>query len=292
MKRIHKLMIICSALLFVSSVIFAGEIAVDALTTFVSNTPALAAEVNDNFTAVKTAVNDNNTRVTDLETEITGMAYNDTTLQTDLNADMLDGSHASAFASSSHNHDTFYVKKSGDTMTGTLSVTGNVQASGDFTYASAKTHVLNLSVYDHVITNYYSAASFQYFPVNGYGYVTTSTGGYAKYLTCPIRLPHGAVIKKITAYFYDNHSTSDVNISIYAYSGLPTATSDSQFTYFSKTSSSYSSTVQSFSTATLSTVVDENRRYYFYVYWNPAVLGSSLRYHGAQIQYTISTVAP
>lgn len=38
-----------------------------------------------------------------------------------LDADTVDGQHASAFASANHNHDTAYVQKSGDTMTGALS---------------------------------------------------------------------------------------------------------------------------------------------------------------------------
>ena len=39
-----------------------------------------------------------------------------------IDADMLDGRHASDFSSSSHNHDSQYVKKSGDTMTGNLTI--------------------------------------------------------------------------------------------------------------------------------------------------------------------------
>ena len=37
-----------------------------------------------------------------------------------IDADMLDGRHASDFSSSSHNHDSQYVKKTGDSMTGNL----------------------------------------------------------------------------------------------------------------------------------------------------------------------------
>ena len=40
---------------------------VSGLTTFVPNTPALAEEVNGNFDAVKSAVDDNDQRITDLE---------------------------------------------------------------------------------------------------------------------------------------------------------------------------------------------------------------------------------
>lgn len=37
---------------------------VTGLTTFTSGTPAVASEVNENFNAVKTAVDDNNSRIT------------------------------------------------------------------------------------------------------------------------------------------------------------------------------------------------------------------------------------
>ena len=46
----------------------AGE--VTGLTTFVPNTPALAEEVNGNFDSVKSAVDDNDQRITDLEAKV------------------------------------------------------------------------------------------------------------------------------------------------------------------------------------------------------------------------------
>src|SRR5574344_65798 len=42
------------------------------------------------------------------------------------NADTVDGLHASSFATSGHNHDSRYVLKAGDTMTGGLKVNGNL----------------------------------------------------------------------------------------------------------------------------------------------------------------------
>ena len=42
-----------------------------------------------------------------------------------LDADLLDGNHASAFALATHNHDSDYVKLSGSTMTGALTFNGN-----------------------------------------------------------------------------------------------------------------------------------------------------------------------
>jgi len=52
-------------LLMLSAVVHAGDVV--GLKTFVSGTPALAADVNGNFNAVKSAVDDNQSRLTTLE---------------------------------------------------------------------------------------------------------------------------------------------------------------------------------------------------------------------------------
>jgi hypothetical protein len=52
-----------------SSSVFASE--VGDLNTFQSGTPAVAAEVNENFEEIKSAVNDNDAAITDLETRVT-----------------------------------------------------------------------------------------------------------------------------------------------------------------------------------------------------------------------------
>jgi len=47
-----------------------------------------------------------------------------------LNGDMLDGQHASSFASASHMHEGTYVKVSGDTMSGRLNLPADGLAAG------------------------------------------------------------------------------------------------------------------------------------------------------------------
>lgn len=47
-----------------------------------------------------------------------------------LDADTLDGNHASAFASASHNHDSRYVNVAGDAMTGNLKIGGTTKSNG------------------------------------------------------------------------------------------------------------------------------------------------------------------
>lgn len=67
------------------------------------------------------------------------IAQNNSTLQTNLNSDMLDGQHAANFASSSHHHDSLYVNVTGDSMSSagssaTLSVSNS--GTGDGIYIS------------------------------------------------------------------------------------------------------------------------------------------------------------
>ena len=57
--------VVSAAILAITQASLAGE--VTGLTSFTANTPAVAAQVNANFTAVKTAVDNNHARVTTLE---------------------------------------------------------------------------------------------------------------------------------------------------------------------------------------------------------------------------------
>lgn len=57
-----------------------------------------------------------------------------TTAVTNLNADLLDGNHASAFATAAHNHDSTYVNVSGDTMTGYLGLYSGSLSTSEYLY--------------------------------------------------------------------------------------------------------------------------------------------------------------
>jgi hypothetical protein len=60
--------------------------------------------------------------VSNVTTGTAPMQVSSTTNVTNLNADLLDGQHAAAFAAAAHNHDSSYVNVAGDTMSGTLFV--------------------------------------------------------------------------------------------------------------------------------------------------------------------------
>src|SRR6266852_4371997 len=70
MKTILKVLASAMLFLLVSEAGHAGP--VGPLTTFTAGTPARASEVNGNFSAVSTAVNANDGRITTLETTVTG----------------------------------------------------------------------------------------------------------------------------------------------------------------------------------------------------------------------------
>jgi len=65
MKLIKQTTLALTACLFIASQAMAGEVTLP--NTFSANTPAVADEVNANFTAVKTAVDNNNARLNVLE---------------------------------------------------------------------------------------------------------------------------------------------------------------------------------------------------------------------------------
>ena len=65
-----KTYLICAVFALLGSPVWAGNVTIP--NTFVSGTPAKASEVNDNFSAVKTAVDDNDARLTNLESVKTG----------------------------------------------------------------------------------------------------------------------------------------------------------------------------------------------------------------------------
>lgn len=71
MKIINTLVLVVLATVSFGSVTLASDVALPH--TFVSGTKAKAAEVNNNFNAVKTAVDDNNSRVNALEEQTSGL---------------------------------------------------------------------------------------------------------------------------------------------------------------------------------------------------------------------------
>jgi hypothetical protein len=185
-----------------------------------------------------------------------------------LNADLLDGYHATQFAFSSHNHDSAYVNVTGDTMTGVLTVPR-------VDYSSPRTHYFSVASDD-----FQPRANVDYVNGGGTGGAYVITSGYQS-LTAPVHLPHGAVVTQFRVYFDD---TSAYDMTVYlsaeylAGSGYVTMASVNT----SGTSGYYNLVDTSISSATIN-----NTLYGYHVRAYSGVWNSDLRIKGAVITYTI-----
>ena len=103
-----------------------------------------------------------------------------------LNADLLDGSHSSAFAGAGHDHDSDYVG-----VTGLQSIDGTLTVS-ELKYDSAKMKKLSII-----------GAAFKP-EISGEGYVINNTNGTiystsagTRYFHAPVNLPDGAIVTEL-----------------------------------------------------------------------------------------------
>ena len=279
MNKMNKFMIACFALFLIGSVVFADDVVYDAITyPFASGTKAMAADVNAAFDEVEASVNDNNTRITGLEvstldgvsnvggdidivggTEITitsddtlntitisapsDLAHKDGTLQTNLNADMLDTLSESSFfrlnqsevvagrpsfnggtsgSTSPFNVDSntvvtnlnadlldgynysSFIRTTGGTMTGTLTVPA-------LNYSTAKTGYLTVSGVGFTPEDS-TTTWVTHLPANG---GRMMTGGTLLMAAPVMGIPHGARITGISIRAYDGSATQYITIALY-----------------------------------------------------------------------------
>lgn len=170
MRKSTLTSIIGATMLSLSQAVFAGD--VSGLTTFSAGTPARAAEVNGNFSAVKTAVDDNHARIT-ANTQALAAKQ-----------ERVGGACSAGSAIRQVNADGTVVCQNAGGTTGFASVS-----------AVAGVPQMNPSLATSVSQNPTSlnAAQGRY----------ASTGGRT-YLVAPVALPHGATITSFTLTCYDN----------------------------------------------------------------------------------------
>jgi hypothetical protein len=148
-----------------------------------------------------------------------------TDVVTNLNADLLDGQHGSAYALASHTHNASDIAAgtlasgrlsgsyTGVTSVGTLtslSVTGNVTAGGEYNYSSAKTRYYSIGASEFVPGD--ATASSAGLSQSGVDrYIATCSGGTCS-LVAPIHVPQGATMSSFSCKVYDNSPTYQVRI--------------------------------------------------------------------------------
>jgi len=195
-----------------------------------------------------------------------------------LQADYLDGYHASAFAFSTHYHDDRYytesesnssfVNATGDTMSGVLTVPY-------INYSSPRTHYFRVGGEGFV-----PGSNVDYSNTYGMGgaYIVSSSGA----MVAPVHLPQGAVVTSFRVYFYDN-STSDMTVSLDRVPGT------GGFTDLATVDSSGISGYANKADSTISNATIDNFSYSYIIYaYSSSWDSSNLRIMGALVTYTIN----
>jgi len=166
-----------SAFLLGVQFVFSGE--VNNLIQFQSNTTAKSSEVNQNFNAIKDAVNDNNSRIGDLEQF----------------RNNLGGSQC----------------QPGEAVT-SIDNSGNVSCQSNVRYMAVTYHAACFSAVNNPSRSVPRTTSH-------HQYLSDQDGFDSVNLTyCPITIPAGSKIVKIVAIVYDNTADTE-NISVHIYKG-------------------------------------------------------------------------
>ena len=302
MNKMNKFMIACFALFLIGSVVFADDVVYDANTyPFASGTKAMAADVNAAFDEVEASVNDNDNRIIALETETADMAHKDSTLQTSLNADLLDGQTGSFYQSASNitagtlspsrfsaysdlSAEGYLANASGDIArnNGAIQATLNADlldgyTSSSFVLSTTRTGYVSVSA-NAAVPQYSTTATSQGNAGGGVGRYTTSGG--LSYLIAPIQIPHGATI---TSFIYKVYDNTPIH---YSRAYLYTSVTGSSVVTVASSSAGASSAMQTITSGTLNYVVNNSNNSYFIYFGVNGIAGSSLVPIAAIVQYT------
>jgi hypothetical protein len=176
-----------------------------------------------------------------------------------------------------------------------LEVDGNIETSGDYKYSSSKTYYKNIPPHAfNPIDNETPDAKYEISDYTGSLNITAYSGLQTVFMVAPVDLPQGAVVTKLTYFYYDNSPSEGMFHEAwlrrqYLPNDLPLSTM-AQIPFGV---SGDSSTMQSISDTTISNATIDNQNYMYMVYANYGVSGVStgLAFYGLQIEYTMDTVA-
>ena len=259
---------------------WAGDLSIP--NSFTSGTPAVAAQVNDNFSAVEQEVDDNNARI-------------------NLNAGTL-GSHNNSIDAIQNQTQNLETGCPAGESIAAIAADGMVTCQPDTntTYSAGSGLILNDTTFSLDTTpstyeKYYSGASFLAATgtnatdpitlrrniVGGYMWSTLSA---RQYLFKEVSLPDGAQLTDITCYFYDDDAAIDLQFyadfrELSAGAIGPTA----RFP-INSSSSGQSTTMYSPNTAA-NLVVDNANAYYFYVHSSSFSGSQDVRFYGCKLTY-------
>ncbi|HOZ49916.1 MAG TPA: hypothetical protein PLO37_17770 [Candidatus Hydrogenedentes bacterium] len=191
-----------------------------------------------------------------------------------LDADSVDGLDSSAFMAATADE---WVNESGDTMSGDLTVNGEVRADV-LTYNAPRTHYYTVGGEDFVPTT-----NIDYFNGGGTGGAYLMISGQAL-MNAGVHLPHGAVVTQLKAFFYDN-SSHNIKISMFCH-----VLSAGYYETMAQIISSETPGYANLTDSTIANPTIDNTAYSYKVsaWCDDSWDGANLRVKGAVIAYTIS----
>jgi hypothetical protein len=188
-------------------------------------------------------------------------------------------------------YSTGYVGIGTDTPAEKLDIQGNVRTSGDFKYASTRTHYLTIP-----------ASAFQadgqqndvWAYVNGLAYIPSGTEPLSVFSFAPVYLPEGAVVEEVTFYYYDNDETGNAHVKgrLSRYS-VDTAASNT-LAEIESTTTGASLDVQSSTDTSIYNSTIDNQAYAYYLRgeFQVDIASFNLKFYGCRIKYTVTRVTP
>lgn len=264
--NITRLGMLTTAALLTATTADASNVADTDLVTFSANTTAKAAEVNQNFTVIKNAVNTKQNSVT--------------------------GTCATGTAIGTINSDGTVVCETDDDTLGTLSCTagqstqwnGSAWICADINPVQTFTEYFPGSSFEQVTNGATTEANVRRHAYQGYAW-SDVTG--AQYLNVPLHLPQGATITELTCYNYDNDATNNIGImATYIISNTAVVGQyTNQITGNIPATNGATTTLNS-ATITGSVVVDNTTNAYRIYIYSLAFGGSTdIRFYGCKLTY-------
>jgi len=232
------------------------------LVTFTANNTAKSAEVNQNFTKLKDANNDNDTRITTNAGNITTITSAVSTKQERVTDTCTVGQAIRAIAANG---------------TVTCEVIAPVQTFSEYYAGSSFERVTNGSTTENNVRRHAYEA-----------YAWADIAGM-QYMNLPLRLPQGATITGLTCYVYDNDATNDIsamNQRIMANALGTVSNWTDAFNISAAATSGQSAAMISTVSPTGSLAVDNaNFAYRIYIYSSTFGGSTSIRFYGCKVTY-------
>ena len=283
MKPTHTILL---GLVAASAALMAGSVTIPH--SFTANTTAKASEVNENFSAVKTAVDGNAgdiaTNKSDISDNISRITTNENNISNNANAIARNkGVILDNQDDITDNANNIAGMISGITAGGGLTGGGT---SGDVTIKRASGSVA-ISAVAFRPADESAGCSMTYTALFAY-FNDTSTNDNCK-AYAPVSLPDGAHLDEIRCYVYNNDSASP---TITLYMMANNKTDNAQYAFYSMTSSGKSDSIQTLSDDTANPVAlaeVRNNMHSYFMYYSPHNTSSaddSRKLRGCTIDYS------